>query len=283
MLTRLKSVALIALVAFIFGGCNQTNTGSSNEESKKVKIKTGYGDMIVKLHDETPKHRDNFFKLAQEGFYDSTLFHRVIDGFMIQGGDPDSKGAAPGQQLGNGGPGYKIDAEFNDSLFHKKGALSAARQGDQMNPEQQSSGSQFYIVDGKKYTDEELDQIEQQINMQTKQKLFMDMIQEEGNQHIQKRLQQYRQNQNREGFEALVDSIEPILENRLEEQGKYTFTNKQREAYKTVGGAPHLDGSYSIFGQVVEGLDVIDSIAGLETDKMDRPKEDIMIDVEVIK
>ncbi|MCF8302816.1 MAG: peptidylprolyl isomerase [Bacteroidales bacterium] len=261
-------------------GCKQQ--GSTNGESKKVKIKTDYGNMIVKLHDETPKHSENFVKLAKEGYYDSTLFHRVIDGFMIQGGDPDSKGAAPGQQLGEGGPGYKLEAELKEGLFHKKGAIAAARQGDQMNPEKKSSGSQFYIVDGKTYTDEELNKVEEQMNLKKKQQLFMDMIQNEGNQHIQQRLQKYRQNQNREAFQSLVDSIEPVLEKRLQEKGKFTFTEEQRKAYKNVGGAPHLDGNYTVFGQVVEGLNVIDSIATVETDRMDRPKEDIMIKMEVV-
>lgn len=200
-------------------------TVSCNDQHKYVLIETEYGTMKAKLYNKTPKHRDNFVKLVKKGYYDSLLFHRVIPEFMIQGGDPESKNAKPGERLGQGGPGYTIPPEFDTSLFHKKGALSAARKPDKMNPEQRSSGSQFYVVQGKTYTDVQL--------------------------------------------------------NQLERQKDISFTDKQREIYKTKGGAPHLDGGYTVFGQVVEGLGVIDSIAKLQTDQYNRPKKDVRMYMEM--
>ncbi len=191
-----------------------------------VEIETPYGDMLLRLYDDTPKHQENFQKLAQEGFFDSLLFHRVIDGFMIQGGDPNSKNARPGAGLGSGGPGYTIPAEFVDTLIHLKGRLAAARQGDRVNPKKNSSGSQFYIVHGRTFTDQEL--------------------------------------------------------NRLEAQNGQRYSPDQREAYKTIGGAPFLDGNYTIFGEIVEGLDVIDKIAKVKKDGRDRPLENVWMVVHFI-
>lgn len=225
----LKNFSIILLFAAFFA--TNLDAQKQNNESKKsktpmVKITTNYGTITVKLYDETPHHRDNFLKLAEQSFYDSTLFHRVIKEFMIQGGDPNSKGAAPGQQLGSGGPGYTLPAEILPHLFHKKGALSAARTGDQMNPQRRSSGSQFYVVQGKKYTDAELTQMESR------------------------------------GF---------------------VFTDEQKEVYKTIGGVPFLDAQYTVFGEVVEGLDVLDKIAAVQTAPGDRPVEDVKMTVEVVK
>lgn len=200
------------------------NTVSQPVQDDKPKnlhclIKTNKGDITIRLYDETPLHRDNFEKLVKEGFYTDLLFHRVIKSFMIQGGDPDSKGAAPGVQLGQGGPGYTIPAEIKPNLIHKKGALSAARLGDQMNPQRASSGSQFYLVQGQVYTEAQLKTFETNY-----------------------------------GFK---------------------FTPQQIEAYTTVGGTPHLDNQYTVFGEVVEGLDVIDKIASVATAPGDRPLEDV--------
>ena len=192
-----------------------------------VEIETDFGNMTVLLYNSTPKHRDNFIKLVEEGFYNDLLFHRVIDGFMIQGGDPKSKNAKPTARLGMGGPGYTVPAEFVDSLVHVKGALCAARQGDQVNPEKRSSGSQFYIVQGRTMTEEELN----------------------------------------------------ILGNRKGIQ----YTKDQREAYVNYGGTPFLDRNYTVFGRVVEGLDVIDKIAAVETQSGDRPKKDVKMKMRVIK
>lgn len=190
-----------------------------------VKIKTAFGECIVMLYNETPLHRDNFIKLTKEGVYNDLLFHRVINEFMIQSGDPDSRKAKPGEELGNGTVGYTVPAEFRDSLFHKKGALAAARDD---NPEKASSGCQFYLVQGKKYTDEQLDKIE---TGRLKAKI-------------------------------------PVW---------------QREVYKTTGGTPQLDKRYTVFGQVVQGIELIDKVAVVPTDSNDRPKEDVKMSITLLK
>ncbi len=187
----------------------------------KVLIKTNMGNMTIQLHDDTPGHRDNFLKLANEGFYNDLLFHRVINGFMLQGGDPNSKGADADARLGSGGPGYTIPAEFNSNLLHYKGAVAAARTGDQVNPEKKSSGCQFYIVQGSEVKDQTLD--------------------------------------------------------RTESSTGKIYTDEQREKYKEVGGAPFLDHNYTVFGQVVDGFDIIDKIAKVSTNASDRPLEDVKI------
>lgn len=196
-------------------------------EGTMIKIETSKGDMLVRLYDETPAHRDNMIKLVKEGFYNNQLFHRVIKDFMIQGGDPHSVGAPKGQRLGSGGAGYTIPAEFNPSLIHKKGALAAARKGDRSNPEQASSGSQFYLVQGRVLTPEEIS--------------FM------------------------------------------VQQGAATFTEEAEKIYTTLGGTPHLDGAYTVFGEVVEGLEILDSIAALPCDAYNRPVEDVSFTISLLK
>lgn len=193
-----------------------------------VELETNFGNITIALSDSTPKHRDNFIKLVKQGFYDSLLFHRVIKDFMIQGGDPDSKYAVAGQMLGNGGPGYTVPAEFNDSLFHKKGVLAAARMSDDVNPQRASSGSQFYIVQGKKFTDEELNRLEQ-----------------------------------------------------MRMGGKKIPANR-REVYKTIGGTPHLDGGYTVFGEVTSGLEVIDKIAAVQGGPNNRPQNDVRMRIRIV-
>lgn len=197
------------------------------QEKTMVIISTDFGDMKAVLYDETPLHKENFVKLAKEGYFDGTLFHRVIDGFMIQGGDPDSKNAKPGQMLGQGGPDYTVPAEFNPQLIHKKGALAAARMADQVNPDKASSGSQFYIAQGKTYTKDEL------MNLGSR-------------------------------------------------MGR-SFNKIQIDAYTTVGGVPFLDYEYTVFGEVVEGLDVIDKIARVQKDNYDRPTKDIKMTIKVVE
>ena len=196
------------------------------DRKRNVLLQTSMGDITIRLSDSTPLHRDNFLKLVKQRFYDSVLFHRVINNFMIQAGDPDSKNAPAGKPLGNGGPNYTVPAEFRTTLFHKKGAISAARQGDNVNPGKASSGSQFYIVQGKKFSD------------------------------------------------AGLDSLEIF---RL--KGK-KIPADQREAYKTLGGTPHLDEGYTVFGEVIIGMEVIDKIAIVATSRSadrDRPLENVMI------
>lgn len=210
--------------AFLFGMA-LVLASCASEKERIVAVETEYGTMKIRLFNSTPNHRDNFIKLAEEGFYDGTLFHRVINGFMIQGGDPDSRNAAPGAILGNGGPGYEIAPEIG--AVHLKGAVAAARQADSVNPEKKSSGSQFYIVQGTLQSDPQLDALERQKGIK--------------------------------------------------------YTPEQREKYKTLGGAPNLDMEYTVFGEVIEGLEVIDKITMQPSGRMNRPSEDIKMTVKVIQ
>ena len=226
-LASVISIVLLSCGGFLFAQDNE----QAEEEIVKdpiVKMHTNYGDITIKLYNDTPQHRDNFLKLVEECFYDSTLFHRVIAGFMIQAGDPDSKGAVPQKQLGAGGPGYTVPAEFRKDLIHKKGALAAARQGDRVNPQKRSSGSQFYIVVGRPWTEDEMIMIEE-----------------------------------RKGFK---------------------YTDEQREIYKALGGYPFLDREYTVFGEVIEGLDVVDAISVVDTNPADRPLQDVIIEsIEIVE
>lgn len=224
----MQKLALFVTVFFItaLSFAQKDSTVTKKDRKKDVLVKTTMGDMVIRLSDSTPLHRDNFLKLVKKKFYDSVLFHRVIKDFMVQTGDPDSKQAAAGKPLGNGGPGYTVPAEIRQTLFHKKGVIAAARMGDNVNPEKASSGSQFYLVQGKKLTDAELDNIEN---------------------------------------------------NRLKGR-KIPAT--EREIYKTIGGTPHLDQGYTVFGEVIKGIEVIDAIAATETSKgadRDRPLKDVQI------
>lgn len=216
----MKRIVLI-LLSFL-----TINAFAANPKNTYVKISTNYGVVYIKLYNETPKHRDNFIKLVKEGTLNETLFHRVIQTFMIQGGDPDSKNAEAGKQLGNGDLGYRVPAEFVPNLFHKRGVLAAARDN---NPEKASSASQFYIVQGKKFTDEELDAVEK---------------------------------------------------NRLEGR---KIPVEQREVYKTIGGTPHLDQNYTVFGEVVKGMQMVDNICTVKIDANNRPLTDIHMTVSLVE
>lgn len=238
-----------------------------------VDIKTTVGDIRVRLFGDTPRHRDNFVKLVNEGFYNGVLFHRVINEFMIQTGDPDSKNAKKGQMLGSGGPGYQIDAEIvYPKHFHRRGALAAARQGDQVNPRRQSSGSQFYIVTGRVSGEAELSRMEQQLVMMRKQGIFQQLASER--QDDIRRMQMAGDNA---GLESLRQQLIAITEETAANDSAPAMTSEQREAYSTVGGAPHLDGQYTVFGQVEQGMDVVDKIERVATDGQDRPVDDIKI------
>ncbi len=233
----------------------------------KVKIQTMLGDIVVRLYDETPIHRDNFVKLVKEGYYDGTLFHRVIKDFMIQGGDPDSKGAPASQMLGVGGPDYTLEAEIKDGLFHKRGALAAARQGDEVNPERRSSGSQFYIVWGQVYNEGQLRQFSKQLRMQKVQDAFNALVTAH-----RPEIMQLRRDKNRTGLQELQDKLVAEAENKV---GKEGLTDEQIKLYSTLGGTPHLDGQYTVFGEVEEGLDVVEMIQHSATGRADRPLDDI--------
>jgi peptidyl-prolyl cis-trans isomerase B (cyclophilin B) len=222
-----KIIILIPFIGMVLSGTAQKDSTLKKKDRKKdVMMQTSLGDIVIRLSDSTPLHRDNFLKLVKVGFYDSVLFHRVIKNFMIQSGDPDSKTAPAGVPLGNGGPTYTIPAEFRTTLFHKKGVIAAARQGDNVNPQKASSGSQFYIVQGKSFTDADLD----------------------------------------------------ILETTRLNGRK--IPTERREVYKSMGGTPHLDENYTVFGEVIIGLDVVDKISAVKTsmgNDFDRPLEDVRI------
>ena len=261
----MKKLLFASLISFLLlSACTEKKETAGTQ---LYKIETIYGDIIFKLYDETPLHKENFIKLIEQKYFDDVLFHRIINGFMIQGGDPDSRNAKPGELLGNGGPDYTIPAEFIDTIFHKKGVIAAAREGDDVNPEMRSAGSQFYIVQGKVFNDEDFKKVEDRINATRLNNLITKNLEELKN----------------KAFETggIIDNVTmlPIARANAEEQfkaeGYYTIPEFKKEVYRTIGGTPHLDMAYTVFGEVVEGLDVIDKIAAVETDENDRPKTDI--------
>ena len=265
-------LAFIALTACNAGSKRQTNHHMENEKRTLVKLETTMGNITVALYNETPKHRDNFIKLVKEGVYDSTLFHRVIKQFMIQAGDPDSKNASDTAMLGSGDVGYTIPAEFNPKFFHKKGVLAAARQGDDVNPEKASSGCQFYIVTGRKFTEPQLLGMENKINEQREEALFDSLAR----QHM-KEIYKMRKAGDNAGLLELQDTLEAQARELADKEEKFRFTPEQIKAYSTIGGAPHLDGSYTVFGEVTEGMEVVDNIEIAKTNRADRSIENIRI------
>jgi cyclophilin family peptidyl-prolyl cis-trans isomerase len=264
-----KTMAALLSLA-VMSSCGQ------NKKDFVVTIDTPHGQMIAILYDETPKHKENFLKLAREGFYDSLLFHRVIRDFMIQGGDPDSRKAAPGQHLGSGGPGYTIPAEFNPMFFHHKGALSAARLGDQQNPQKESSGSQFYIVHGRKFSKEELT-IDQMKFGQAAQAYLTNPA----NQAINDTLAAYYNSGDMNRYMQKLLSHAEDMEKETGIKVRKDVPDGVVQAYSTLGGAPHLDGQYTVFGEVIKGLDVIDRIATVPTAPGDRPIDDVRMKMKV--
>ena len=277
-------LTLCVAVAALLSGCN-TSTASKTQNSEDmnstttkqtndvdVEIKTTMGDIVIRLYGDTPKHRDNFVKLVNEGFYNGTLFHRVINEFMVQAGDPDSKEAPAGKMLGGGDPGYTIEAEFDyPNHFHKRGALAAARTGDNVNPEKRSSGSQFYIVTGKTYNDADLDRMEQQMQMAQQQGIFNELVQQR-----REEITKMQAAGDNEGLQKLQEELIAITESKAAE-APAKMPENVRETYITQGGTPFLDGSYTVFGEVIKGMDVVDKIQGVETDRNDRPTEDVKI------
>jgi peptidyl-prolyl cis-trans isomerase B (cyclophilin B) len=259
---------LMVLISCGNGSKKQTNM----ENRTLVELETTMGKITVALYNETPQHRDNFIKLVKEGVYDSTLFHRVIKQFMIQAGDPDSKNANDTAMLGSGDVGYTIPAEFNNKFFHKKGVLAAARQGDQVNPERASSGCQFYIVTGRKFREAQLLDMEAQMNEQRKDVIFDSLVQK----HM-KEIYKLRKAQDNEGLLELQDKLEAQAYELFKKEEPFKFTPQQIAAYTTVGGAPHLDGAYTIFGEVTKGMEVVEFIEAAKTNRADRPLENIRI------
>lgn len=238
-----------------------------------VEIHTTMGDITVRLYGDTPKHQANFMKLVKDCYYDSTLFHRVINEFMVQAGDPDSRNAQPGQRLGEGGPDYEIDAEFvYPKHFHKRGALAAARTGDNVNPQKKSSGSQFYIVTGRKVSEAQMQQIEQQYAFREKNDEFNRLAQE----HMTE-IRSMQQAGDREGLQKLQQQLIDEVEAKFKDKPAAKLPEEISKAYTTEGGTPHLDGSYTVFGEVIKGMEVVDQIQKVETDRNDRPVEDVRI------
>ena len=280
---KYKFLAIILMAATInsCGGASSQNAKaqSANDETK-VHIKTTVGDITIKLYNETPQHRDNFIKLVEEHYYDSILFHRVIKDFMVQAGDPESKNAEKGVQLGAGGPGYTIPAEFvYPKYFHKRGALSAARQADQVNPERKSSGSQFYIVTGKTYNKYELQDMEKQLRQKQGQGIFDRLVA----QNMDSIMSMQMAGDN-DGIMKLQEELNAKTNEIFQEQGPFKFTEEQVDAYMSEGGTPFLDNDYTVFGEVIDGMKAVYKIEQAGTDMNDRPRKDIrIISMEIIK
>jgi peptidyl-prolyl cis-trans isomerase B (cyclophilin B) len=266
-----RSVCLTFLsVCLLITSCAQ------EKKDYVVTIKTKLGDMVAILYNETPKHKENFIKLAKEHYFDSLLFHRVIDGFMIQGGDPGSRNARPGQVLGQGGPSYTIPAEISPKYFHEKGSLSAARLSDAQNPSKASSGSQFYIVQGTKVPEDQL-----KIDPEKFNQAMMQFMQNPANKPKYDSLLAFVKAQNKEGYETYLMKLKPVVEAETGIKSDKDIDPEKLKAYTTIGGTPQLDGGYTVFGKVIKGLDVIDKIAAQAKDPNDRPVKDIRMTVTV--
>ena len=277
-----KFLFLSLLSIFGFRAIASNNVDEPTPKTYVV-ISTEFGEIKALLYDETPLHRDNMVKNVQAGIYDSLLFHRVINNFMIQGGDPVSKNAAPGVLLGNGGLDYTVKAEFNKNLFHKKGALCAARQGDNVNPNKESSSTQFYIVQGQVFSASDLLKMEAKNNQTVQNNLCLELLSLAEYADKLKRYNDAKLAKDQLKIMELIDEIKPrAIELQKERGGEFKFTDAQKEAYKTVGGTPHLDGNYTVFGEVVSGLDVVDKIAAASVDGNKRPTKDIRFSIKIV-
>lgn len=266
----MKIFRLIIIIYLLTALFSSTMAQESREQEALVEFKTSEGDFIVKLYNDTPLHRDNFLKLVKDGFYENLLFHRVIDNFMVQAGDPDSKDAPAGQALGSGNPGYTIEAEIEyPRHYHKYGALAAARTGDAVNPEKRSSGSQFYIVTGNRYNSMQLESLASQQVMPKRRALLNKLVNE-----YTDTVKQMQEANNVEGLRQLQAELIQRVEQEIP---AVPLEESIVSDYTTVGGTPHLDGEYTVFGEVVEGMDVIEKIQKVATDRNNRPLEDVKI------
>ncbi len=270
----MKRISLLSLIISLLILSCQVDSSKKKSSDQLYKIETEYGDMIFKLYDATPLHKENFSKLIDQGYFNDLLFHRVIDGFMIQGGDPDSRNAVPGVMLGEGGPGYTIPAEFVDTIFHKKGVIAAAREGDDTNPEMRSAGSQFYIVQGIVFDDAAVKKVEDRINASRLNKLITKYIEEAKNKAFD--------TGGNIDYQVIVPEARQKAEEEFKKQGYFKIPEEKLKVYRTLGGTPHLDGAYTVFGEVIEGLEVIDKIAAVETDENDRPIKDVKMRIKKI-
>ena len=264
---------VLALSAWLMLNVQCSMVNKNDDGMARVKIETSKGDIIVELYNDTPKHKANFLKLAKNGTYEGTLFHRVIKDFMIQAGDPNSKTATNDQQLGDGDVGYTIPAEFvYPKRFHKRGALAAARQGDQVNPKKESSGCQFYIVTGQVYNDSTIVNMEKRKNYNVLNAASTQLVMKNRDEilNLQKKGDE-------KALMAMQDKLLAQAREQIKDEPEFKFTPEQAEAYTTIGGTPHLDGEYTVFGEVVEGMDVVDEIQKVATNPADRPIDDVVI------
>ena len=252
---------------------------SSVAQSRIVEISTNMGNMKFRLYDDTPKHRDAFIQLTNEGYYNGTLFYRVIQDFLIQGGSKSSRNAPSGKRIGYGDPDKTVDDEILSHYFHKKGALCAPRQPDEVNPFKQSDISQFFILKGSVYTEGMLDTMEMAVNRPIRNKI----VQKHMNDEVRAELKKLKEEKKVEEFRALAQEIKDKIETDYSlDPGVLEFSDEQRKAYTTIGGYPDLDGKYTIYGECISGFDVIDKIAALKTDANNRPYTNVKITVKVL-
>ena len=273
----MKNRFFISILIVLLAAC------TSRPKETLVNISTPYGNIVVKLYDSTARHKENFIKLANAGYFNGTLFHRVIRNFMIQGGDPTSRNAKPGVKLGDGDTNYTIPFEYFPSYLHKRGAFAAARESDDLNPSKASSASQFYIVQGKVYTNDELDAVELKVERRTKQYIMMDLMKKDGKEDELKDFRLYVEQRDTANMRKVIEKYRNAIEAQYLRTKPFKITDEQRRVYTTIGGTPHLDGSYTVFGEVVSGMDVVDKIAANQTDVNDRPLIDIPMTIKVIK
>lgn len=268
MITKIsRLIAVTILLAATFSSCK-----TNGLDEPIVLIETEMGNIKLKLYNETPLHRDNFIKLAEDGNYNDVIFHRVINNFMIQGGDVTTSGNFDSTKLD---PDYTIKAELLPTLFHKKGALAAARMGDDVNPEKNSSGTQFYIAQGKVFSPEELEKLLKKKNNQLETSIINSMVMEKADVQFDEGLMP--------DFTKIYEEMKDTIDMVLSKTPKYEYSEEQKQVYQTIGGTPHLDGDYTVFGEVIEGLDVIDKIASTNTNQADKPLKDIKMKIKVLK
>jgi cyclophilin family peptidyl-prolyl cis-trans isomerase len=273
----MKNIYTVALLALLLSAC------TSKPKETLVNISTPYGDIVVKLYDSTAKHKENFVKLASAGYFNGTLFHRVIKKFMIQGGDPTSRNAKPGTLLGDGDTNYTIPFEYVPSYLHKRGAFAAARENDDINPLKASSASQFFIVQGKVFTNDELDAVELKVERRTKQYIMMDLLKKEGKEDELTAFRQMVDNRDTSNIRLFIEKYRNAVEAQYLRTKPFKISEQQRQVYTTIGGTPHLDGAYTVFGEVVSGMEIVDKIAAVQTDTNDRPIKDIPMTIKLIK